>query len=159
MIFFKRKKELKVTPSLLKSIKNKPVGGDTKKNIAAIETVLKRFNIGVDEMFKPAIGPTVTTYSFRPVARVKIKEVKDSIIELRNAISFELKIHPIRITISGAANRKLSEDKVKKLADGSSYYVGEALKLGLIDKLGNMDDVSDYLKTNILDGQKANICW
>ena len=58
-----------------------------------------------------------------------------------------------------AVNRKMSEAKVKSLADGTGFYGDQALKLGLIDKLGTMDDVTAYLKKNILDGNDANICW
>lgn len=101
MLLFKRKKELKVTPSLLKSIKNKPVSGGIKKSIIGIEAVLKRFNIGIDEMFKPIASPTVTTYSFRPVSRVRITDITHSMNEFRNAISHELNVYPVRVIVSG----------------------------------------------------------
>jgi len=55
-------------------------------------------------------------------------------------------------------NRNIKEDKVKSIADGSSFYGGEALKLGLIDRLGNMDDVTKYIETSYLNN-KANVCW
>ena len=101
MLFPQRKKELKVMPSLLKSTENKPFSGDLKKNIAAIEVVLKRFNIGVEIMNRPIVSPTVTTYSFQPVSRVRIKDITENITEFKNAISFELQNHPIRILVSG----------------------------------------------------------
>lgn len=101
MFFFKRDKELKITPSFLKSIKNKPVSGDINKNIKAIGEVLKRFNIGVDEMFKPIVSPTVTTYSLRPVSRARITDITHSMNEFRNAISHELQVYPVRVIVSG----------------------------------------------------------
>ena len=58
-----------------------------------------------------------------------------------------------------ATNRKISEAKVKTLADGTGFNGEQALKLGLIDKLGTMDDVTAYLKNNVLGGQDADICW
>ncbi len=58
-----------------------------------------------------------------------------------------------------AENRKLDIGKVKEIANGWAYTGRDALKLGLIDEIGGLDEVSNYLKTNILDDQEANICW
>lgn len=54
-------------------------------------------------------------------------------------------------------NRNLPIDKVKALADGSSMPGEMALENGLIDKIGGIYDVEDYL--NELIGEKAEICW
>lgn len=56
-----------------------------------------------------------------------------------------------------ATNRKLDINKVKALADASSMMGQEALEKGLIDKLGNIKEVKEYLKEKI--GQEAEICW
>ncbi len=98
---------------------------------------------------------SITTGDYKDLGDPNKPLTKEDENLLKNQINFVFE----DFVKSVATNRKLSEDKVKKLANGSSYYGGEALRLGLIDKLGNMDDVSDYLKTNILGGQKANICW
>lgn len=58
-----------------------------------------------------------------------------------------------------AKNRNMDVNKVKELANGWAYNGEEALKLGLVDELGGLDDVKNYLKTNILNGQEANVCW
>ena len=60
---------------------------------------------------------------------------------------------------SVATNRKLSEAQVRSMADGSNFYGEEALKLGLIDKIGGLDDVNAYLKDKVLGGEEADVCW
>ena len=56
-------------------------------------------------------------------------------------------IHDIFIKeVSG--NRKLSEEKVRKVATGEFFLGIEALNLGLIDQLGDKDTVEQYLKQN-----------
>lgn len=56
-----------------------------------------------------------------------------------------------------ATNRNLDSNKVRDLADGS-YMLGEAaLKNGLIDKIGGLDEVRSYLKEKI--GEDMEICW
>ena len=54
-------------------------------------------------------------------------------------------------------NRKLDVEKVKKLADGSSMMGENALKNGLIDKIGALPDVKKFLSEKI--GAEAKICW
>ena len=46
-----------------------------------------------------------------------------------------------------AANRHLSETKVRELATGEFYLGSEALDLGLIDKLGDSSTAEEHLKT------------
>lgn len=58
-----------------------------------------------------------------------------------------------------AENRKLDINKVKEIANGWAYTGSEALSLGLIDELGGLDDVRDYLKKGILNNEEANVCW
>lgn len=54
-------------------------------------------------------------------------------------------------------NRNLDIEKVKKMADGSSMMGGMALENGLIDKIGLLPDVENYLSEKI--GSPAKICW
>ena len=56
-----------------------------------------------------------------------------------------------------AENRNLTLEAVRKLADGSSVMGEQAIKDGLIDKIGSLPDVESYLTKKL--GEKANICW
>lgn len=56
-----------------------------------------------------------------------------------------------------AMNRKLDIDKVRRLADGSSMPGALALQNGLIDKIGGMFEVKEYLKEKI--GEDVEVCW
>lgn len=58
-----------------------------------------------------------------------------------------------------AENRKLDINKVKELANGWAYDGNDALKNGLIDEIGGLDEASSYLKNNILNGEEIKICW
>ena len=58
---------------------------------------------------------------------------------------------------SVAVNRKLDVVKVRKLADGSSMPGEMALQNGLIDKIGGIYEIFDYLKEKI--GEEVAICW
>ena len=54
-------------------------------------------------------------------------------------------------------NRNLPADEVKALADGSSMPGQMALENKLIDKIGGIYDVNDYLKEKI--GEDIEVCW
>jgi signal peptide peptidase SppA len=56
-----------------------------------------------------------------------------------------------------AENRHLDIDKVAKLSDGSSMLGQMALDNGLIDEIGDIYSVQQYLE-NII-GRQADICW
>lgn len=56
-----------------------------------------------------------------------------------------------------ATNRNLDSNKVRALADGSSMLGVAALQNGLIDKIGGIAEVKDYLKDKI--GEDVEICW
>ncbi|MEA2088575.1 MAG: signal peptide peptidase SppA [Patescibacteria group bacterium] len=56
-----------------------------------------------------------------------------------------------------AENRNLDIEKVRKLADGSSMLGQMALENGLIDKIGGIDEVEEYLKEKI--NKDIKICW
>lgn len=56
-----------------------------------------------------------------------------------------------------AENRDLDINKVKVLADGSSMPGQMALEDGLIDRIGGMAEVKEYLKEKI--GEEAKVCW
>ncbi|MFA6524420.1 MAG: S49 family peptidase [Candidatus Paceibacterota bacterium] len=56
-----------------------------------------------------------------------------------------------------AQNRNLDIEKVKALADGSSVMGEQALKNGLIDKIGLFPDVENFLTEKI--GAPITVCW
>ena len=56
-----------------------------------------------------------------------------------------------------AANRNLDIARVEGLADGSSMLGEMALTNGLIDRIGGMAEVKDYLKEKI--GEEVEVCW
>jgi len=55
-----------------------------------------------------------------------------------------------------AQNRNLSVASVTAFANGSSMLGQMALQNGLIDKIGNIYDVEDYLKGKI--GDNVSLC-
>lgn len=66
-----------------------------------------------------------------------------------------MKMHNIFVD-EVSANRHLDRNVVAKLADGSSMLGGDALKAGLIDEVGDMYDVKNYLSGQI--GEDVNVC-
>lgn len=56
-----------------------------------------------------------------------------------------------------AERRKISVEKVRALADGSSVLGVRAKELGLIDEIGGIFEVKDYLKKQI--GEEVEVCW
>lgn len=56
-----------------------------------------------------------------------------------------------------SVNRNIPIDKVKELANGSSVLGEIALKLGLIDAIGGIDEAENYIEEVI--GEKPEICW
>lgn len=68
----------------------------------------------------------------------------------------------LRITLDNfaqtiAQNRDLPVDRVRELADGSTWLGKEALSLGLIDKLGTYPAVLEHLREVLQD--EPVICW
>lgn len=56
-----------------------------------------------------------------------------------------------------AANRNISVDKVKDIADGSTVLGDKAKELGLIDEIGSLVEVEEYLEKKI--GETPEVCW
>ena len=77
--------------------------------------------------------------------------------EEKNLIMRDIKIIHSNFIKAVAQNRNLSVEKVSSLADGSSVLGEQAKKLGLIDRIGDLVDVEDYLSEKI--GEKVEICW
>ena len=77
---------------LLSPDKGKPLAGNIKTNSVIIKRTLENFGIAV-EMFSVNIGPTVTQYTLKPAAGVKLSRIT----ALNNNLSLALAAHPIRI--------------------------------------------------------------
>jgi len=56
-----------------------------------------------------------------------------------------------------AENRNMDIEKVRELADGSSWLGEQALEYGLIDRIGSFFEAKKYLKE--LLGEEIDICW
>lgn len=56
-----------------------------------------------------------------------------------------------------ATNRELSIEKVRELADGSSWLGEEALSLGLIDRIGTYPEVLAHLRERL--EEEPVVCW
>lgn len=78
-------------------------------------------------------------------------------IEERKLFERDLNIMHNNFITAVAENRKMSIAKVKQLADGSSMLGDQALQNGLIDKIGDIYDVQDYLKQQL--NEDIELCW
>ena len=56
-----------------------------------------------------------------------------------------------------AENRNLDIEKVRAMADGSSMMGEMALENGLVDRIGGLYEVKEYIKDNI--GEEVEVCW
>ncbi len=77
--------------------------------------------------------------------------------EERKLIMRDLNIIYDKFIETVATNRNLDINKVKLLADGSSMPGQMALENGLIDRIGGMTEVKEYLKEKI--GEEVDVCW
>lgn len=102
-------------------------------------------------------------YTFNDLTSGKFKNTMNSnkplTEEERTLVMNDLNITHNLFVKTVAENRKLDINKVKELANGWAYTGSEALSLGLVDELGGLDDVKDYLKNSILNNEDADICW
>ena len=55
--------------------------------------------------------------------------------------------------------RNIPKEKLKEIADGRVFTGEEGIKLGLVDKLGNFDDVIDYIKEKFKIKEKPEIVY
>lgn len=78
--------------SLLDDELDRPASGDIKKNARVIQETLAHFDIPV-EMGDVSVGPTVTQYTLRPDAGIKLNRI----VALQNDLALSLAAHPIRI--------------------------------------------------------------
>lgn len=84
--------EIDLPLNLLEPSKDKPTSGDVEANKELIRRTFESFNIKV-EMGEVSVGPTVTQYTLKPDAGVKLA----AITGLSNDLALALAAHPIRI--------------------------------------------------------------
>ncbi len=77
---------------LLSDSQEESSGGNTKRNSNVIKQTLQNFGIDV-EMGKVTVGPTVTQYTLRPAAGIKLS----NITALQNDLALALAAHPLRM--------------------------------------------------------------
>ncbi|MFZ2189371.1 MAG: S49 family peptidase [Candidatus Magasanikiibacteriota bacterium] len=77
--------------------------------------------------------------------------------EEKNLLMRDIKIIHQNFVKMVAENRKIDIEKVEILADGSTMLGEMALQNDLIDQIGGIFEVKDYLKEKI--GEEVEICW
>lgn len=78
-------------------------------------------------------------------------------LEEKNLIMRDVKIMHQNFIKAVSENRNIGIEKVASLADGSTMLGEAALKNGLIDQIGGMPEVKEYLKEKI--GEDIRFCW
>lgn len=101
--------------------------------------------------------------TFNELSSAKFKNIMSPFKELteeeKELIMDDLqKTHNLFVE-SVAENRGLELEKVKKIADGWAYNGPDSLGFGLIDDIGGLDEVKEYLKKEILNDEDVEICW
>jgi len=82
---------------------------------------------------------------------------KSLTLEERELLMRDLNIMLDNFVKEVAENRGLDINKVRVLADGSTMPGQMALDNRLIDRIGGMPEVKEYLKKKI--GEEVNVCW
>ncbi len=77
--------------------------------------------------------------------------------EERKLVERDLAITNDEFVSTVAENRKLPEETVRALADGSTMLGDQALKNKLIDQVGGIDEAKKYLEKRI--GEPVEVCW
>ncbi len=116
----------KFPPSdLLKAASTKADAGNVKENAAIIQNTLSHFGVEVS-MADVNIGPTVTQYSLKPPAGVKLTKI----MALDKDLALSLAAHPIRIEapIPGKSlvgieipNKKVASVRIKEILANTEY--------------------------------------
>lgn len=101
--------------------------------------------------------------TFNELSSAKFKNIMSPFKELteeeKELIMDDLqKTHNLFVE-SVAENRGLELEKVKEIADGWAYNGPDSLEFGLIDDIGGMDEVKEYLKTEFLNNEEVKVCW
>lgn len=100
-------------------------------------------------------------YTFEELSAGKYKDTGNTArtlsVEEKNMLMKGVNIVYENFIEAVSQNRNIPIEKVRSIADGSTVLGEEAKSLGLIDEIGGLYDVENYLETKI--GEKPNICW
>jgi len=118
--------DFKLPPlDLLSDTVTKVDSGNIRQNVSIIQEALEDFGIQV-EMSEVNVGPTVTQYTLKPAAGVKLSRINN----LSNDLSLALAAHPIRIEapIPGRSlvgievpNKKSSMVRLRELIESDAF--------------------------------------
>ena len=136
----------------------------TGANVIFASNISSVGKIGVNGSYLDTVNKDIQEgYTYHNISTGKYKDLGDPNKPLtrddEKMLRRDMNIIFADFVKSVATNRKLSAEKVRSLSDGSNFYGEEALKLGLIDKIGGTDDVNAYLKDKVLGGEEADVCW
>jgi len=99
--------------------------------------------------------------TYVPLSSGKFKDTGDPnktlSLEEKNLLMRDVNIIHQNFVKMIAENRNLDIEKVKKMADGSTMLGEMALENKLIDKIGGISEVKEYLKEKI--GEEVEVCW
>lgn len=100
-------------------------------------------------------------YTFEKLSSGKFKDSGNPDVALTKEEK-DLFMRDVNITYQNfmeaiSINRNIPLEEVKKFADGSSVLGDKAKELGLIDEIGGINEVENYLKEQL--GEKPEICW
>jgi len=110
---------------LLSNIVTKVDSGNIRQNVTVIQETLDDFGIEV-EMSEVNVGPTVTQYTLKPAAGIKLSKISN----LSNDLALALAAHPIRIEapIPGRSlvgievpNRKTSIVRLREIIESEQF--------------------------------------
>lgn len=110
---------------LLSNAVTKVDSGNISQNVSIIQETLENFNIEV-EMHEVNVGPTLTQYTLKPAAGIKLSRISG----LNNDLALALSAHPIRIEapIPGrplvgieVPNRKTSVVRLREIMESESF--------------------------------------
>ncbi|MFH1088594.1 MAG: DNA translocase FtsK 4TM domain-containing protein [Patescibacteria group bacterium] len=136
---------------LLSDVVTKVDSGNIRQNVSIIHETLEDFGIQV-EMSEVNVGPTVTQYTLKPAAGVKLSRISN----LSNDLSLALAAHPIRIEapIPGRSlvgievpNRKSSIVRLRELIESEAFRgVRSNLRMPLGRDVAGAPVVSDLVR-------------
>lgn len=136
---------------LLSSFVTKVDSGNIRQNVTVIQETLEDFGIEV-EMSEVNVGPTVTQYTLKPAAGIKLSRISN----LSNDLSLALAAHPIRIEapIPGRSlvgievpNRKTSVVRLREIIESDAFQsVHSNLRMPLGRDVAGNPVASDLVK-------------
>lgn len=136
---------------LLSNSVTKVDSGNISQNVSIIQETLENFNIEV-EMHEVNVGPTLTQYTLKPAAGIKLSRISG----LSNDLALALAAHPIRIEapIPGrplvgveVPNRKTSIVRLREIMESENFQkTASPLRLPLGRDVAGLPVSTDLIK-------------